>query len=130
MNDISNSSVFISESSRYHYFNLLDYMERNINSCRELYTVPLLYKILKTNDNNELLKVIQYFSGGGSNLLNVKYCYEKDDGEYLNIPFEEYNNYILEGQIPVDENGREIDDFNSKYLSFYCLLNMSSIYEN
>ncbi len=29
----------------------------------------------------------------------------------------------MTGEIPVDENGLEIEDFDPRYLTFYCLLN-------
>ncbi|CQH45379.1 Uncharacterised protein [Yersinia enterocolitica] len=120
--DLCNSSVFITDQSQRLYYNLLDYVEEHIDS--DIYTIPLLRQAIRTDNNNDLLKVVQFFSGGGSGLFDIKYCYENENREYSEIPTEEYNNYILKNIDPVDTNGKEIEDFNPKYLSFYCLLNV------
>jgi hypothetical protein len=115
--DLCDSSVFITEDSQRFYYNLLEYIENNL--CREIYTIPLLQQAIKTTNNDDLVKVVQFFSGGGSKFFDIKYCYEQEDRQYIEIPSEEYNNYILNAEEPVDMNGMEIDDFNPKYLSFY-----------
>lgn len=120
--DLCDSSVFITEDSQRFYYNLLEYIENH--TCREIYTIPLLRQAIKTTNNNDLLKVVQFFSGGGSKFFDIKYCYEQEDRQYIEIPFEEYNNYILNNQEPVDINGVEFENFNPKYLSFYCLINL------
>jgi hypothetical protein len=120
--DLCNSSVFITDESKSFYFNLLDYIEKNIN--KDLYTIPVLRTAIKTDKNEHLLKVVQFFSGGGSKIFNLKYCYELDNMEYVEIAFDEYNNYILHGVEPVTIDGNEIEDFNPKYLSFYCLISL------
>ncbi|WP_395304221.1 hypothetical protein [Enterobacter sp. ECC-019] len=116
------SSVFISNDSHKYYTNLLEYIEGDLE--RNIYTIPVLRKAIKTDSYEHLLKVVQFFSSNTSCLFDVKYCYELENMEYEDIQADEYTNYILYGTEPVTANGSEIEDFNPKYLSFYCIINM------
>lgn len=116
------SSVFLNEDTETLYLNLLDYLEKDIE--RSLYTVPVLRMAIKTEDQRDILRVVQFFSSECSNLFEVKYCYELENMEYVEIHEDEYRNYVRNDIEPVTIDGDEIEDFNPKYLSFYCLVNM------
>ena len=45
------------------------------------------------------------------------------DNERIDIHQDEYNNFMTNNEVPVNDNGVEIEDFDPKYLSFYCLVN-------
>lgn len=116
------SSVFLNEKAETLYLNLLDYVENDIE--RILYTVPVLRAAIKTDNSEDILRVVQFFSSEYSNLLEVKYCYEHENNELIEIHQDEYKNYLRNNIEPVTVNGEEIEDFNPKYLSFYCLVNV------
>ncbi|HCT8909993.1 TPA: hypothetical protein OUA92_000951 [Enterobacter hormaechei] len=116
------SSVYLSEESEVYYINLLDYIENNHD--RSLYTLPLLRKAIKTENLNDILKVVQFFTSDLSELFEIKYCYEQENMEYVEIHVDEYRGYIQDKIEPVTIDGAEIENFNPKYLSFYCLINL------
>lgn|GEM_PF-3063475 len=128
------SSVFLNEEAEILYLNLLDYLEKDIerilldyleNDIEQiLYTVPVLRTAIKTENPEDVFRVVQFFSSEYSNLLEVKYCYEHDNNELIEIHRDEYKNYLRNNIEPVTINGEEIEDFNPKYLSFYCLVNV------
>ncbi|MDT3636968.1 hypothetical protein ROM51_00010 [Cronobacter sakazakii] len=116
------SSVFLNEEAETLYLNLLDYVENDID--RILYTFPVLRAAIKTENPEDVLRVVQFFSSEYSNLLEVKYCYENENNQLVEIHEDEYKNYLRNNIEPVTVNGEEIEDFNPKYLSFYCLVNV------
>ncbi len=122
LENAGSSSVFINNDSHIYYTNLLEYVEGDLD--RNVYTIPVLRKAIKTDNYEHLLRVVQFFSSNTSCLFNVKYCYELENMEFEDIQADEYTNYILNGVEPVTANGSEIEDFNPKYLSFYCIINL------
>ncbi|HFF1655727.1 TPA: hypothetical protein ACGBIO_003467 [Providencia rettgeri] len=119
---ICGSSVFLTEETEVLYLNLLDFLEEHIE--RKQYTIPLLRKAIKSEKLNDVLRVVQFFSSDFSNLFIVKYCYENENREFIDIHEDEYKNYCNEDIEPVTANGDYIEDFDPKYLTFYCLVNV------
>jgi tryptophan synthase beta subunit len=69
-------------------------------------------------------EVVSYFCGGGSNLLDLVYCYyNEDDTDPVAIEAESYHKALTTGQPPISlSSGREIVDFDVRNISFYCIL--------
>lgn len=121
VDDLAHNSVLLKPGKEQGYYNLLDYITDNIDL--DIYTVHTLKIATRFDKVSDVIEVVRFFSGGNSGLFTIKYCYELASKEKINISQEEYNNYIFKGEFPVDENGNDIEDFDSRYLTFYCLLN-------
>lgn len=120
IDNLMNNSVFFKSENLLYYRNLLDFISNNLEL--DIYTIHTLKNATKISNLSELYEIVRFFSGGNSNLFEVKYIYEGEDGD-IAIPYEEYARFIANNEIPVDENGCEIEDFDPKYLTFYCLVN-------
>lgn len=121
VNDLCKSSVFFRPSKLQRYHDLLNYIADNIEL--DIYTIHTLKIATQVQKTSDLLEIVRFFSGGNSNLFEIKYCYITSDNERINIPQDEYNNFIINHEVPMNDNGIEIEDFDPKYLSFYCLVN-------
>jgi len=102
------------------YSSLLDFIQNNEEL--QIYTVPTLKKATGLENDGELFNLVRYFGGGHSRLFNIYYCYYSGT-DFLRINGDEFQNYLRESITPVDENGNEIEDFDPRNLSFYCLIN-------
>lgn len=103
-----------------NYSLLLDFIQKN--EGLQIYTVPTLKDATGLENDGELLNLVRYFGGGHSRLFNIHYCYYVGT-DFLRINGDEFQNYLKKSIYPVDENGNEIEDFDPKNLSFYCLIN-------
>lgn len=121
VNNLCKNSVFFRPSKLQRYHNLLNYIADNIEL--DIYTIHTLKIATQVQKTSDLLEIVRFFSGGNSNLFEIKYCYITSDNERINIPQDEYNNFIINNEVPMNDNGVEIEDFDPKYLSFYCLVN-------
>ncbi len=121
VDELCKNSVFFKPSKLQNYHNLLNYIADNIEL--DIYTIHTLQIATQAKKTSDLLEIVRFFSGGNSNLFEIKYCYEMVDNERIDIHQDEYNNFMTNNEVPVNDNGVEIEDFDPKYLSFYCLVN-------
>ncbi|MFJ5162199.1 hypothetical protein ACIP6T_23805 [Pantoea sp. NPDC088449] len=114
---------FFPKFKRNEYANynlLLDFIQDNEEL--QIYTVPTLKEATGLQNDGELIDLVRYFGGGHSRLFSIHYCYYVGT-DFLRINEDEFQNYLKESIEPVDENGNEIEDFDPRNLSFYCLIN-------
>ncbi|WP_447781894.1 hypothetical protein [Enterobacter asburiae] len=121
VDDLAKNSVLLEPNQLKYYHNLLDYMCDNIEL--DIYTIHTLKRAIQSSSINDVFEIVRFFSGGNSKLFRIKYYYEDENGDKIYLNQDEYYNFTVTGEIPVDENGREIEDFDPRYLTFYCLLN-------
>lgn len=110
-------------SSITNYFNLLDYVCEN--KYKIYYPIVTLREASKCANDKELLQVILFFCGSASNFFRINYCYYNEDDTQEPITAEGYFNALIKDQAPKSlRSGREIEDFDKSYISFYCHLNI------
>lgn len=110
-------------SSIANYFNLLDYVCDN--KYKTYYPIVTLREASKCINDKELLQLILFFCGSTSNFFRITYCYYNEDDTQEPISAEGYFNALIKDQAPTSlRSGREIDDFDKSFISFYCHLNI------
>ena len=120
IDEVSSKSLLANSEKIHMYKLLISYIEQHHDNY-EIYTPSTLRQATHCKNDKELYEVISFFSGGYSNLFDVKYCYYQD-AEQLDIRKDEFINFIENRIEPVDKNGMDIDDFDPENLSFYCVI--------
>ncbi|UQY43281.1 hypothetical protein [Mixta hanseatica] len=104
------------------YNNFIDYVDQNRNIT--YYHINRIRLASGSENDHEVFEVVSYFCGGGSNFLDLIYCYyNEDDTDPVAIEAESYYNALTFGKPPISlSSGCEIDDFDVRNISFYCIL--------
>ncbi|MEE9684179.1 hypothetical protein V4841_09205 [Lelliottia amnigena] len=104
------------------YNNFINYVDQHRSITH--YHINRIRCASGSENDYEVFEVVSYFCGGGSNLLDLVYCYYKeDDTDPVAIEAESYHNALTNGQPPISlSSGREIEDFDVRNISFYCIL--------
>ena len=104
------------------YNNFIDYVDQHRSVTH--YHINRIRSASGSENDKEVFEVVSYFCGGGSNLLDIVYCYyNEEDTDPVAIEAESYHNALTFGQPPISlSSGREIIDFDVRNISFYCIL--------
>ncbi|WAT06446.1 hypothetical protein O1V64_10845 [Rouxiella badensis] len=105
------------------YNNFIDYVDKNRNVTH--YHINRIRSASGSENDHEVFEIVSYFCGGGSNFLDLVYCYyNEDDTDPIAIEAESYYKALTNAEPPISlSSGREIEDFDVRNISFYCILN-------